>query len=80
MKRKTQNLQLKQCILQIKSQILLAPELQVFGIFVEGGVHIDAIMRLGRLQSLIPFVGSLVEGVQQVKALTALVKLFRIFL
>jgi len=59
---------------------LVAHGLQVLGIVVIGGAQVDAVVALCRSQSLLPLAGRLVEMVQQVKALAALVQLFCIFL
>lgn len=58
----------------------MAHGLQVLGVVVVGGAQVDAVVSLGRLQSSRPFAEGLIEGVQQVVAMTALVQLFCIFL
>lgn len=67
-------------VLLCKGQGLVAHGLQVFGIIVVGGAQMDAIVVLCCFQSLLPLARGLVEIVQQVMALTALVQLFCIFL
>lgn len=67
-------------VLLCEGQGLVAHGLQVFGITVVGGAQMDAIVVLCCFQSFLPLARSLVEIVQQVIALTALVQLFCIFL
>lgn len=54
--------------------------LQVLGVIVVGGAQMDAVAALCRLQGLLPLSRGLVEVVEQVVALTALVQLLCIFL
>lgn len=67
-------------ILLSKCQCLVAHGLQVSGIIVVGCAQMDTIVNFSDLQSLLPLARGLVERVQQVIALTALVQLLCIFL
>lgn len=59
---------------------LITHRLEVFGVIVVGGAQMDAIVALCCFQGLLPLARGLVEIVQQVIALTALVQLLCIFL
>lgn len=67
-------------VLLCEGTCLVAHGLKVLGIVVVGGAQMYAIVVLCCFQSLLPLARSLVEIVQQVIALTALVQLFCIFL
>lgn len=67
-------------ILLCEGVSLVTHRLEVFGVIVVGGAQVDAIVVLCCFQGLLPLARGLVEIVQQVIALTALVQLLCIFL